>query len=375
MPTAPSFNDTLSVGQAEAQARRPDLAFNDGDVSLAMLHAAAAMVDADIRFSAQAFRATFVDGATGADLTALVDDHYNIQRTAATAAQVTLSLSRTSGGGAGSFSAGHQFGTEFQADGSQIIYTLDAVLNVGAGDNGPFSVECTAVETGPQGNVAASTVTQIIDTPFDDTFTVTNTAVAGGGNNEESDEDLRARARQFFSTAVRGTLAALETGALEIATVKVASAVEDNTTGQVTVRVSDADGNSTAQMISDVTAELENWRCAGSSVTVVGGTQLLVDAILTLTVRAGFDVAAAAPTIIDAVETRIGKLKGGDTLFLDMWVAAAVSAFPDDILDVNLADSTGESTIVVGGTGQTGDPANVVPTIGQTIRAGAVTVV
>jgi uncharacterized phage protein gp47/JayE len=371
MPVADSFEDLLSIGQAEAQTRRPDLQYSDGDVTIAQLHAAAAMADAAIRFSSQAFRDTFIDGATGDALTDLVNDHLNIQRKAATAAQVTLSFSR-SPGAAGTIPAGTTVATLTTADGVQINFTLDAAIAVDT-SGGPFTGSATATEVGPDGNVASSTVQIIVDALFDD-FTVTNTAAAGGGNNEESDEELRKRARDFFATLRRGTLAALEEGALQVASVRVVSAIEDATTGQIQVRVSDSDGNSTAEMVADVEAELENWRCAGSNVTVVGGTQLAVDMTLRLIARDGFDVAAAGPTIIDAVETRMNKLSTGETLFLDGVIAAAINVFADDVNDVNLDDSGGSSSLIIGGTPQSGAAADVVPTSGQTIRPGTIIV-
>ena len=60
MPVAPSFQDLLDQGQAEAVARRADLLFAEGDVSLAQLHAGAAMSDANVRHGAQMFAATLL---------------------------------------------------------------------------------------------------------------------------------------------------------------------------------------------------------------------------------------------------------------------------------------------------------------------------
>ncbi len=372
MPVADSFQDLLDQGQAEAEVRRPDLIFADGDITLAQLHAAAAMADAVIRFSSQAFRDSFIDGATGDALTDLVNDHLNIQRQPATPAEVTQSFSRLAPGASGTIPAGTTVGTETTADGVQIKFTTDAAIAVD-GTTGPFTGPATATEDGPDGNVAADTINQIIDPLFDD-FQVTNPAVSGGGNNEESDEDLRARARSFFATLRRGTLAALETGALEVSTVRVANATENNETGQVNVLVSDADGNSTAEMVSDVETELEEWRCAGTNLAVVGGVQLLVAGVLRITARAGFNLAAATPNIVDAVETRIGKLRGEETLFLDMIIASAINAFSDEILDVNLNDSVGTSNLSVGGSPQAGAAADVTASSGQTIRSGTFTV-
>src|SRR5580698_2629854 len=95
MPTAPAFTDLLAQFQAEAQAVQPALQFNDGDMATAQMHGAGAMADASIKYAAQAFKATFIDGAEGDDLTVLVDDHLNIQRNPATPAAVDVTFTRT----------------------------------------------------------------------------------------------------------------------------------------------------------------------------------------------------------------------------------------------------------------------------------------
>lgn len=371
MPVAPSFQDLLTQGQAEAQARRPDLVFAEGDISVAQLHGAAAMADAVVRFAAQLFRETFIDGARGDALTTLVDDHLNVQRDPATAAQVVISLSRPYAGGAepgGTILAGTTVATDFDAAGRAVQFTTDSNVVFALAELGPKTVTATATITGTDGNVAAGAVSRVIDQPsFDPTFTVTNAAKAAGGNVEESDDQLRARARSFWVTLRRGTLAALEYGAKLVPEVRVAKAIEDVTTGDVTVYVTDADGNSTLQMVSDVTTELENWRCAGSNVVVAGGSQLLLDITISLVVSDGFDVEAYADAFAQAATTRISKLKVGETLYLDSLIAAVIGVAPDDVMDVEFDAITGTP----GGALAIGD---VTPTAIQVIRPGTMTV-
>ncbi len=356
MPVAPSFQDLLDQGQAEALARRGDLLFADGDVSLAQLHAGAAMADANVRHAAQSFAATFIDLAKGDDLTALVDDHLNLQRQAATAAVVTARFARTSGGGAGTIPIGTVVATAQGADGAEVRYATTAAVSVGSGNNGPFDVSATATTTGRESNAAAGTVTRILGTLFD-TFTVTNPAAAAGGNNEESDEQLRVRARAFWQTLRRGTLAALEFGALQVPAVRVARATEDES-GLVFVVVTDEDGNSNAEMLYAVEAELENWRAAGCVVQVAGGTVLLVPIAVLLRVREGVDITAMAPDIEDAIEGRMAKLIMGDVLYLDQLTAAIINVDPEGIDEVTFTAPT----------------ANVTPTRYQVVRVDSIAI-
>lgn len=370
MPVAPSFQDLVAVGQAEAQLRRPDLAYFDGDITQANLHASAAMGDLCLQFAAAAYRATFFDGAEGDELTELVSDRCDIERHPSTSAQVTLTMVRTSGGAAGSIPAGARVATDFDAGGNQIVFTIDVSVAVGAAGNGPFTVAATAVDGGTAGNVQADTITKILDPLFDASFSVTNPAAAGGGNEVESDPELRNRAKLYYQTRHRGTLGALEFGALLVPSVRVAHAFEDPDTFVVTVLVSDQDGSSSLQMESDVAAELENWRCAGVQVGVLGGVTAHVDMEIQLAqVRPAFDVDGARDAIIAVVTERLATLKTRETLYLDSITAAVIALAPDDILDISFL------RIWVAGTEQFFfDDRVVVPADRDTFRAGTITV-
>jgi hypothetical protein len=358
MPVAPSFDDLIAQFQAEALANNSELAFNDGDVAEAQAHGAGAMADAAIRLTVQAFKETFIDGAKGDALTALVDDHLNIQRQPATNAQAAVAFARTSGGAAFTMAAGFVVGSEFDDAGNTILYTLDADVSFGVGDNGPIAGAVTAETTGRDGNVAAGAITRFVDPRPDATLTVTNAAAAAGGNDEESDEELRVRARLFWQTLRRGTLAALEFGALQVASVRTVRATEDQSTGEVIVVVADSDGGSTAQMVSDAEGEIENWRAAGVQVAVLGGTVLEVDITGVLVVNDGVDAAALAPLCVAAIEGRLRKQRQGEILYLDSIKAAGIGVDPDaiDALVLSLP------------------AANVEPTTTQTVRPGTITI-
>ena len=358
MPVAPSFDDLIEQFIAEAQAQRATLRFDDGNVTEAMAHGAGAMADVVLRYAAQGIKETFLDGCKGDVLTARVDDRYNIQRDPTTKATVTLRFQRTSGGAGGTIDAGTTVATGQDADGNEVRFTTDGPLIVGAGVNGPFDIAATCTVDGPSGNVREGTLTRIVDDVFDVTFTVTNLARAGGGNLEESDPQLKNRARNFWLSLRRGTLAALETGALQVASVRIAKAVEDPVTGVVTLVVSDEDGNSTAQMVSDVETEIENWRAPPGVVNVVGGTPLLVDVAGTMDVDAGVDRAVLAPLVNAAIAARMKKQRQGELLHLDSIKAAGIAVDPDGINAINLTT-----------------PADTVtPTAFQVIRPGTISV-
>jgi Baseplate J-like protein len=356
MPVAPSFNDFVAQGLSEAQEKRPDLQFREGDLSLAQIHAGAAMADAVTRFAIQSLAATFIDLAEGDDLAALVSDHLGIEKHPATAAAVTLSFSRTSSGAAGSIPAGVVAATAVAADGSSISFTTQSTIPVGLGANGPFTVAAVATTLGRESNVAAGSVIRITSDLFDATFSVTNPAAAAGGNAAESDAQLKVRARLFWEALRRGTMGALEFGALQVPEVRVVRASE-GPTGLVTVSVTDETGASNAEMVSLVEAELEGWRAAGAVVLVVGGELLLVNLALRIFVRSGVSVAALEADGIAAVTARVAKLVMGDVLYQDAIKAAAINLDPDGITHVMIDAPTGD----------------VVPQPHEVIRANVVT--
>lgn len=358
MPVAPSFDDLLAQFQAEALAQDSSLAFNDGDITEAQAHGAGAMADAATRFAVQAFKETFIDGAKGDALTALVDDHLNLQRQPATPAQVSLSFTRTGAGAGATLLAGFVVGTQYDEAGNSVLFALDANVTFPNGSNGPIAGTATAQISGRAGNVAAGTVTRIVDASTIVSLAVTNASLAAGGNDEESDQELRVRARTFWLTLRRGTLAALEFGALQVPSVRIAKATEDDATGLVTLVVTDSDGNSTAQMTSDVEAEIVNWRAASSLVTVYGGTALIVNVAGSLIVNDGVDPAVLAPLCADAIEARMRKQRQGEVLHLDSIKAAAINVDPDAIDGLDLDDPA----------------ATVTPTAFQVIRPGTITI-
>lgn len=358
MPVAPSFSDLTAQYEAEALAARPTLQFLEGDVTTAQQHGAGAMADACIRFVVQAFRETFIDGAKGDALRALVNDHLNVQASPATSAKALITFTRTGGGPGGTLSAGFVVGSAFDSAGNTVLFTLDANVTFALGDNGPHQEFVTAQVAGRDGNVGAGQITRVVDTPFDPRITVTNAATAGGGNDEETDDELRVRARNFWQTLRRGTLAALEFGALKVPAVRIARATEDPITGIVTLVVTDSDGNSTAQMVSDTITEIENWRAAGSTVTTVGGAALIVNVTGQLVAKDGVDTSVLGPVAAAAVIGRMKKLRQGETMFIDSIKAAAIAVDPDALEALQLSTPL----------------ADVVPAAGQVVRPGTVTI-
>ena len=358
MAIAPTFDEYEQIGRAEQILNRPDLQVLEGDISEMLIKAAAAMADRATEFGATSFKETFIDGASGQALTDLVNDHWNLQRDAANPSTGTQSFTRVSATGpAGSIPAGTTVATAINADGQDFRFVTDAALSFALDEQGPKTVGITASVAGRASNVPTlGNVNRVIDTLFD-TFTTANTTAIAGGADEESDEDLRQKAREFPSTLRRGTLSALEFGAKTVASVQVASAFEDNT-GAVTVYVSDVDGNASPQMINDVQTELEtNWKCAGTLLTVAAGSPVITDIDYSITVRPGTNVSDLEPLIEDAIEAAMNKLKQGEILSLAQLQTAIINVDIDNITNATINSPA----------------ADIQPLASQLIRPGTVT--
>lgn len=371
---APTFQEIYNAGKAEAISRRPTLGVREGDVSDMLLAGGAAMVDRGVGYSAERFDALFLDGARGADLTKLADDRYGVQRNLAVKAIATVTITRSSATGfAVSYAIGTVVATERDALGQEVRFLTTQSADWAASENSAKTVSVEAEVAGRAGNVSASSITRIITTsPGQGTYAITGSTVGVGGAEEESDEDLRERCRGINATREKGTFDALEVGALEVSLVKRATAVED-TTGLVTVYVTDESGNSTGavktvsesvvddgSMTAKVAIELLDWIAAGALVNVSGGALQTVNISLQLTVRLGVDVAALVTAVQTAVSTAVARLQIGETLYKSYIQAAARLVDPDNILEI---------TVLTPLT----DTAPTTP--GSIIRAGTITVV
>jgi hypothetical protein len=339
MSAAPSFNDLVDLGRIEAKSRRPDLKFYDGDVTEAQLHACAAMGDAIIGWAAIQTRNLYFGGARGTDLDTIVMDKLGLARNPSTRALGTLTFSRGAGptGNSGTIPAGTQIATAVDIDGARVVVTTDTDLAV---STGAFSsnVGATAVVYGTSGNVSTGLLTFPVDALLggDNTISVTNAADFAGGNDSETDEAYSARARMLWQTQRRATLDAIEEGVLDVDTVAVAIAEEDEASGIVTLYVSDSSGNSNGRMLYDVELALQSWRAAGSVINVVGGLKAMVTITVSIDeYERGFDVAAAAQTIIDSAVTRINRLRVNQPLTMDSLTAAVIAPYATAITSVS----------------------------------------
>lgn len=336
--TSPAWQDFFDCGRYTLQQRRPSLLVQIGDVTDAFIAGCSTMASRLVGYAAGEFLANFLDGSFAEKLTDLARDR-GVERDTGDYAIGQVTFSRlTAGAGAGVIPMGTRVATQPDETGAFVIYTTDADLTF-SGIALSGTVNITATKIGKAGNVDDGTVTRILDIPsFDPSFEVTNAAVTAGGDEEESDENLRDRVRAFFQTLARGTIDALIYGAKQTlgAGVKRASVTVNQSTGEVSVYVSDADGNANAAMVAAVATELFHWQGADDLVNVIGASIYAQAIDISMTVRAGVDPATLADRVRNAIVAQVNRLQPGDTLYRDLIQTAARNVDRENIISVTV---------------------------------------
>jgi len=364
----------FEIGVAEMLAQKPELQEDtlrsSGTTLNALIHIAAAMAEEIEWEGAKADADGFLDTAKGDALTRYVASEYGIARHGATSAIVSLTWSHTDDAAEVTIDAGTVVSAEI--DGVRVRFTLDDSVTWGAADSSDKTAYATSVQTGPDNNVPAGSITTIESTLSDSTVTVTNAERAAGGNLAESDEDLVARVRDVAARAVRGTIEAIRLGCLEIAAVREASVFETvdsegDPTGGVYVVISDTSGNGNAALAAEVLAELEEWRPAGCPVTITGATPVLEAITVVAVWWPGQATPANVELLKSAIRARVNRLDPR---------AAPADATVEDEAVLTHAVITEVRPLVPGlkKLTVTLPVGSVEPDTGEVIRAGLITV-
>ena len=220
------------------------------------------------------------------------------------------------------------------------VYRLVNAVSWGSGQNAAKTVLAEAENTGKIGNVAAGSITKPGTNLADNTLSVTNPSPASGGREQETIPELIARARDWFLNASRGTLSAIEYGAKQDPGVAQATATELTTERaslqipfyRVTMTIADANGQAGTALAARVREQLQEYRCAGVPVLLVGGSvQYLVIRWQKLTYKKGYD-----PAAVQAVLTaKIAAISLGPDIALERALLLAIAKLQvDGILSV-----------------------------------------
>lgn len=335
MPDIPSFSDLFRVGRDEVLSKNAKLSRDaverEGMDANILVAAAAAMADEVAGQVAELQAAIFLDSAKRDALDRLVFDRYGLIRKAAAASVGSVQFSTSS---VSTVTFDIPVNTVLQtASGIQFVTSESATFLVNS--VGPYTVAVRSVLAGSGLNAKSGEITSIVSqipsSPAD--LVVTNQLATFGADNAEEDEALRDRAKRFFTTARRGTLAAIEAAALGVSGVNTATAFEaldafGRPARYIQLVVADAFTKQfirydtvppqfevQSQVISSaVFSALDDVRPAGVFVNVQVANVVIQAVQLALAFEAGADVSSTALQARSAVVNYINGRSPGDTM-------------------------------------------------------------
>lgn len=331
----PSTPDLLRIARDEVLAKNSSLTKEivdrAGSDANALMAASVAVADAVVGQLIRVTAATNIDNAKGKDLDRLLFDRFQLLRKDASPGLTTVELTLPTAA-LSSFLVPE--GTQFlTSDGK--LWTSSSQRTFPA-TAGPVSVPVRSALAGLSQQVRPGSITRVVSqlsAPAG--LSVTNALASAGADDAESDEAFRARGKLFYRTARRGTLLAIESGALAVTGVRTARAFEvTDPSGSparlVNLSVADAFteqlvnalalpvsyATQSAALAERVRAGLSDVRAAGIGVVITVANVQLLGITLGLRFRASADVAATSAAARAVVTSFVNALAPGAPLII-----------------------------------------------------------
>ncbi len=314
----PTRIDLFAIGRRYITSRAKRLDASQVDVAGSdanlVVGAGSYMAAAVVSQQAAQVGATLLGSSEGDDLDRVIYDRYDrLPRKGASAAVVTVTISREAPGSAGTVAVGAKIAT---LGGIEYVLTTAAVFDT---SSTAVTARAKAVLAGAAYKVRADELVKFSATPFDPALTVTNEDASAGGEDAETDAVYIERARQSWTAAARGTLGAVVFGALTVPGVVSASAedvldVEGLPAGAVRLYIADSRGVGNAALADAVRVALNEYRCGGVYVDIAASRPQLVSIRLSLVFRAGVDTLAVGEQVRNAVIGFVNSLGVGKPL-------------------------------------------------------------
>jgi len=338
-----TFEELYSAAKAEMQSRNPGLVdFREGSVNDAVAGAGALLAEEVIRVVLDRFSELFFATAEGAALDALLLDRLNETRHPATAAIGTVQWTRDV---AGAYTI--PLGTTFTrtVGGETLTFLSTSAVEMGVADT-VVNVPVEASALGRASNVPSGVIA-ITDTAAEDPgATAAHAQPMAGGAPQETDDQVRERVKNLYTSQRRGTVPALKTGATSVPGVSFATVVEDFDNGVVYIYVGDVDAMGNDALAALVDAEIVNWRSAGQRVVVLGAAPEVVPLVLEIIVKAGTDQAQASADIKDSVVAYGASLGPGGASYASQ-VERACHDASDSVVSARQSTPPTQSTAAV----------------------------
>lgn len=319
----------------------------------------------------QVLQTTRAATSTGSALDTWMAD-FTLTRLAATEASGSVTLSRFTATSSALVPVGAQVRT---ADGTQTFQVTISTTNPlwNAAQNGYLIppgtasgvVPVAALTAGSSGNVQAGAIS-LLATAMPGIDTVTNAAPFANGLDAETDAALRARFANFIQTRSRATPLAIA-NAIQNVQQGLTWTIQENVLpngmaqmGNFVVTVDDGSGNPPSALLATIGTAIEAVRPVGSTFTVQGPADVVVNVALTITVSAAGNKPALLGPVEQAILAYIDTLPIGGSLPLTKIAQVAYGA--------------GISVVNVSAITLNGATADIAATQVQVIKAGTVVV-
>lgn len=330
-----------------------------GSVIRTIIESLLAEVDIQNYTVGQIYKAMNIDTSTGKDLDAIVSI-LGVTRKPATYAEGTVIFGRSD-----------IYNTDIAIQYAQMVSTkkdnnsgnthefivIDDDAKLKAGDL-QATVNIRATEPGHI-FLPVNTIT-IMNTPIIGIEYVTNLIEFNGGSNEETDEELRERAKHALAGLGKGTNVALRSAIMSIDGVIDAVVLDMNRgvgTSDIIVVTSDIPPSTALQDEIDYTASIT--KASGIHVGIIYPTISTQDISITLTNVSGGEIPDGYTDVAgNAIVNYCNGLLVGDTLIISQLERAIGNAIDNPDIDVVTAIPT----------------ANIVPPNVQVIRSGSITI-
>lgn len=343
MADFPRFQTLFTIARNEMLARNGQLARTaldrPGSDANVLVAAAAAAADEVVGQLVSVTAGLYLDSAEGNALDRLLFDRYGLARKVAANGVTSLTFATTAPNP-----------TAFTIPANTLVATTDGIqyetvqpATFPLGSIGPIFVVARSTVAGANQQVKIDTLTNLVSpisgAPGD--LVVTNPLASTGAADAESDAAFRERGRAFFTTARRGTLRAIEQGALTVPGVVRASAFEVlNIQGQparyVSLVIADEYTDVLAQLNTDpptyqtqsralaqtVFNALQDYRAAGIFVQVQVASVRLLSVELSLSFAAGVPIDTVAVNARAAIVGLVNALNPGDDITPAQMIAA-----------------------------------------------------
>jgi uncharacterized phage protein gp47/JayE len=334
----PSYDDFFEMGLRSVRIRpskfTAEMAEQEESTANTVMNVAASMMDEtavflDTSISENAFGPAMRMGGTVLDRFAL--DRYGDDfepRKGASNAVAVLSFRRSGTEGC-AVPRNSRVATE-----GGLIFRTNQDLVFAPNVKGPLTVFATCTTAGPDGNVIAGKIKQLLDKPDEDaTMAATNTLRASGGAPAEDEGPFGGRIRGYWRAARKGTKAAVQyecetTDGISEATVEeMLQPFGGKPDYRALVYVADENGSANAALAQRVQARLPEARGLGVPVLVTGAVPVEVSvAVSGIVFAAGTQTSELLEQIRASIVATVNALKPGESLRVAA-IQAAIERF------------------------------------------------